>query len=137
MNKLIATLLVTAFLYSCGEKEVKTSEDLTIEESIDTDETSLYDSENINYQGTFQGKIKNKEVELKIKGETFEISENGKKATGNWTVVDDGTIIGLEPTSGSVSVKNYGFSDNNTWVALSDSLTYLEPEQYLKRTSDK
>lgn len=136
MNKLISTLLVAAFLFSCGEKEIKTSEDLTLEENISAEDASLYDSENIKYEGTFQGKIKNKEVELKINGDDFEITENGKKAKGNWTKVDDGTIIGLEPTSGTVSVKNYGFSDNNTWVALSDSLTYLEPEQYLKRTSE-
>ena len=137
MKKLVVTILVTSFLFSCGEKEQKNTEDMSIEQSTTAEETSLYDPENINYEGVFQGKINNKEVELKIKGETFEITENGKRANGDWTKVDDGTIIGLEPKSGSISVKNYSISDNNTWVALSDSLTLLEPEQFLKRTSDK
>ena len=137
MKKLVGTIIMTSFLLACSEKAPKNAEDMSLEQITTAEESSLYDPENIQYEGVFQGKINNKEVELKIKGETFEITENGKHAQGDWTKVDDGTIIGLEPKSGSVSVKNYSISDNNTWVALSDSLTLLEPEQFLKRTSDK
>lgn len=136
MKKILVPLFVGLFIISCGGKEELQEGDLT-EEQIETqEENSQINSENISYEGTFKGKIRGKEVQLKLNGDTFELSENGSRAQGNWSKVDDGTIIELEPKSGRVGVKFYGYSDNETWVALSDSMTYPEPEEYLKRIPD-
>ncbi|HLV24160.1 MAG TPA: hypothetical protein VKY36_05215 [Moheibacter sp.] len=137
--KKIYTVLLTGFLItSCGNKEQTPEGELSEEQIEIMEETSQINSEEIEYEGTFKGKIQGKEIQLKINGESFEITENGKRAHGDWSKVDDGTIIELEPKSGTVSIKHYGWSDNDTWVAMTgkDSLTYIEPEEYLKRIPD-
>lgn len=122
-------------LISCGKKDTE-SGDLSASDIETIEETSQINSGEIDYEGTFRGKIKGKEIELKLDGDTFEINENGKRAHGNWSRLDDGTSIELEPKSGTVSVKFYGYSDNDTWVALTDSATYPQNEEYLKRIPD-
>ena len=138
MKKFLLPVFAGLLLFSCGSKEELDKNDLTQEEIESLDESSLINSDEINYEGTFKGKIQGKDVQLELNGESFELTENGKRAHGNWSKIDDGTIIELEPKGGSVSIKNYQWSDNDTWVAMSgkDSLTYLEPEQYLKRIPD-
>lgn len=137
MNKLYIVVALSGFLFlSCGNKDGDTDGELSKSQIESMEETSQINSENIEYEGTFKGKIKGKEIELKINGESFEVTENGKRAHGSWSKVDDGTIIELEPKSGSVVVKNYGWSDNDTWVALTDSLTYPDNEEFLKRIPD-
>lgn len=137
--KKIYTVILTGFLIvSCNSKDQTHEGELTEEQIEIMEETSQINSEEIEYEGTFKGKIQGKEIQLKINGETFEITENGKRAHGDWSKVDDGTIIELEPKSGTVSIKHYGWSDNDTWVAMTgtDSLNYIEPEEYLKRIPD-
>lgn len=121
---------------SCGKKEETAPGELSESTIENMQETSQMNSEEIKYEGSFKGKIKGKDTELKLDGETFELIENGKRAHGNWSKLDDGTIIELEPKSGNVSTKVYGYSDNDTWVALTDSATYPQNEEYLKRIPD-
>lgn len=120
-------------LISCGKKETNAEGELSKSDIENMEETSRINSEKIKYEGSFRGKIKGKEVELKLNGDEFEITENGKRTHGSWSKLDDGTSIELEPKGGSVSVKFYGYSDNDTWVALTDSATYPQNEEYLKR----
>ncbi len=136
MNKIYIVAISGFLLFSCGNKDGNTEGELSESQIESMEESSQINSENIEYEGTFKGKIKGKEVELKINGESFEVTENGKRAHGSWSKVDDGTIIELEPKSGNVVVKNYGWSDNDTWVALTDSLTYPDNEEFLKRIPD-
>ncbi len=136
MNKLYIVALSGFLFLSCGNKDGDADGELSKSQIESMEETSQINSENIEYEGTFKGEIKGKEIELKINGESFEVTENGKRAHGSWSKVDDGTIIELEPKSGSVVVKNYGWSDNDTWVALTDSLTYPDNEEFLKRIPD-
>lgn len=133
MRKLLVPVFVGLLLVSCGGKEDVQKGDLTQEQIEILEENSQINQDQIEYEGTFKGKIKGKDVQLKLNGDTFEITEGSSRSQGNWSKVDDGTVIELEPKSGKVSVKYYGFSDNETWVALSDSMTYPEPEEYLKR----
>lgn len=133
MNKFLIPIISGLFLISCGGKEEVQEGDLTQDQQEMLEENSQMNSEDISYEGTFKGKIKGKDVQLKLNGESFEMTENGNRAHGSWSKVDDGTVIELEPKGGKVTVKFYGFSDNETWVALSDSMTYPEPEEYLKR----
>lgn len=133
MRKLLVPVFVGLLLVSCGGKEDVQEGDLTQEQIEILEENSQINQDQIEYEGTFKGKIKGKDVQLKLNGDTFEITEGSSRSQGNWSKVDDGTVIELEPKSGKVSVKYYGFSDNETWVALSDSMTYPEPEEYLKR----
>ncbi|MGB6084747.1 hypothetical protein [Moheibacter sp.] len=136
MKKFYIALLSGFLMLSCGSKEEKVEGDLSQEDIEILEENSQINSEEINYEGSFKGKIQGKEIELKLNGESFEVTQNGRRAHGSWSKVDDGTIIELEPKSGSLNVKHYGWSDNDTWVALTDSLTYIEPEQLLKRIPD-
>src|SRR5690606_27974163 len=138
MNRILIPMIAGILVASCGEKEKLAEGELSKETIESMEETSLINSEEINYEGTFKGKINGKEIELKLNGDTFESTENGKRAFGNRSKVDDGTIIELGPKSGNVSVKYYGWSDNDPWVAMTGkaSLTYMEPEQYLKRIPD-
>ena len=133
MRKLLVPVFVGLLLVSCGGKEDVQEGDLTQEQIEILEENSQINQDQIEYEGTFKGKIKGKDVQLKLNRDTFEITEGSSRSQGNWSKVDDGTVIELEPKSGKVSVKYYGFSDNETWVALSDSMTYPEPEEYLKR----
>lgn len=121
---------------SCGKKEDTAPGELSSSDIENMEETSQINSDKIEYEGTFKGKIKGKDVELKLDGETFELTENGKRAHGNWSKIGDGTNIELEPKGGNISVKVYGYSDNDTWIALTDSATYPENEEYLKRIPD-
>lgn len=138
MNRILIPLIAGILVISCGKKEKLAEGELSKETIESMEATSRINSEEISYEGTFKGKINGKETQLKLNGDTFEISENGKRAHGNWSKVDDGTIIELEPKSGTVSIQFYGWSDNDTWVAMTgkDSLTYIEPEQFLKRIPD-
>lgn len=136
MKKLLILLSAGLLIISCGKKENTAPGELSETDIENMEETSQINSDEIDYEGTFKGKIKGKEVELKLDGESFEITENGKRAHGNWSKLDDGTMIELEPKSGSVSVKILGYSDNDTWVALTDSATYPDNEEYLKRIPD-
>lgn len=133
MRKLLVPVFVGLLLVSCGGKEDVQEGELTQEQIEILEENSQINQDQIEYEGAFKGKIKGKDVQLKLNGDTFEITEGSSRSQGNWSKVDDGTVIELEPKSGKVSVKYYGFSDNETWVALSDSMTYPEPEDYLKR----
>lgn len=123
-------------LVSCGNKEETAPGELSKSDIENMEETSQINSEEIDYEGTFKGKIKGKEIELKLDGESFEITENGKRAHGSWAKLNDGTSIELKPDNGTISVKVYGYSDNDTWVALTDSATYPENEEFLKRIPD-
>lgn len=138
MSKIFIAVLSGFLIISCGNKEQTIEGELSQDEIEIMEETSQINSEEIDYEGTFKGKIKGKDIQLKINGESFEITENGKRAHGNWSKVDDGTIIELEPKSGTVSIKHYGWSDNDTWIAMKgqDSLSYIIPEEYLKRIPD-
>jgi len=136
MKKLLILLSIGMMVISCGKEEVTPPGELSETDIENIQETSQINSEEIEYEGTFKGKIKGKEVELKLDGERFEITENGKRAHGNWSKLDDGTLIELEPKSGTVSVKVYSYSDNNTWVAMNDDASFPEVEEYLKRIPD-
>lgn len=133
MKKILTFIFIGFLAFSCGKKDQKTAVSIgNVEFAADEDEENA-NPENIQYKGTYKGRINGKEVELIINDETFNISENGKHANGSWQKVNDGTIMGLSVKNGKISVKNWAYSDDSTWVALTDSLTYFEPEQYLKR----
>jgi len=136
MKKLIITLFSTFLLISCNSKEENTKEELSKSDITNLEETSEINIENIDYEGTFRGKINGKDIELKLDGESFELLENGKRAHGGWVKVNDGTVIKLEPKGGNISVEYYGYSDNDTWVALNDSLQIPEKEEFIKRIPD-
>ncbi|MFV0304528.1 MAG: hypothetical protein ACK5IC_03475 [Moheibacter sp.] len=136
MKKMIVLGLLGLFFTACGSKEEKNNEELSPSDIENITQTSQMNIEEISYEGTFKGKVKGKEVELKIDDSDFEISESGRKAKGTWSIINDGATVELEPTSGSVRVKYYGVSDNDTWVALTDSATYPDTEEYLKRIPD-
>lgn len=133
MKKTLILLSFGIMVISCGKKEDTAPGELSETDIENMEETSQINSDEIDYEGTFKGKIKGKDVELKLDGETFEMTENGKRAHGNWSKLDDGTMIELEPKSGNVSVTILGYSDNDTWVALTDSATYPVNQEYLKR----
>lgn len=135
MKKLLI-LISTGFIISCGDKEITLPGELSKDEIESLEETSLMNSEEIKYDGTFRGKIKGKDVELKLDGDSFEVIENGKRIHGSWSRLDDGTSIELEPKGGKLSVRFYGYSDNDTWVALTDSASFPQNEEYLKRIPD-
>lgn len=129
-------LLLSAIGISCSSNEEDKGRNGMSHEEVEVmEENSILNSDEIQYLGHYTGQIKGKEVELIIKDDQFEVHENGKKAYGEWSKVDDGSIIELNPNSGKVEIKHYAFSDQNTWVALTDSLTYIEPEQLLERVS--
>lgn len=136
MKKIFILLSVGLLIISCSKKEDTAPGELSDTDIENMEETSQINSDQIDYEGTFKGKIKGKDIELKLNGEEFEITENGKRAHGSWSRLNDGTSIELEPKSGTVSVKVYGYSDNETWVAMTDSATYPENEEYLKRIPD-
>jgi hypothetical protein len=133
MNKFLIVILVGLLIVCCESKENSELQPPEDREVIIVDEENEFNPEEVEYKGAYKGEINGKEVELIIKDETFNISVNGRKANGNWQKVNDGSIMGLEVKNGSIAVKNYAYSDPDTWVALTDSLTYFEPEQYLKR----
>ena len=135
MRKFYITILSCFLILSCGTKEEVVEGELTQEEIEILEETSQINTEEIKYEGSFKGEIQGKKIELKLNGDAFELTEDGRRAHGNWSKVDDGTIIELEPKGGNVAVRYYGWSDNDTWVAMKgpDSLTYIMPEEYLKR----
>lgn len=136
MKKLLILLSIGMMIVSCGKKENIAPGELSETDIENMEETSQINSEKIEYEGTFKGKIKGKDVELKIDGDKFELTENGKRAHGSWAKLDDGTNIELEPIGGTVTVKVYGYSDNDTWVAMNDDATLPEVEEYLKRIPD-
>lgn len=131
-------LILCLLIFSCHSKNDTNAEGLSQSDIENMEETSQMNSDEINYEGTFKGKIKGKEVELKLDGDKFEITENGKRAFGSWAKLDDGTSIELIPSSGSTITKFYGYSDNDTWVALNSDGTYptAENEEFLKRIPD-
>lgn len=136
MKKLLILISTGVLMIGCGEKENTHPGELSKDEIESLEETSLMNSDEIKYEGTFRGKIKGKDIELKLNGDSFEIIENGKRIHGSWSRLDDGTSIELEPKGGKLSVKYYGYSDNDTWVALTDSATFPQNEEYLKRIPD-
>ncbi|HUH35198.1 MAG TPA: hypothetical protein VL022_05130 [Moheibacter sp.] len=133
-KQIIGMLCISFTVFSCGEKEETPTGELNAEQIESLNMDAKINFEEIKYEGVYEGTIKGKEIKLTLKSESFDFAENGKKASGDWSVVDDGTIIELEPKSGTVSTRFFGYSDENTWVALSDSMTYVEPEEYLNRT---
>ncbi|MFA7687296.1 MAG: hypothetical protein WCY25_05465 [Moheibacter sp.] len=136
MKKILMLLGSGIILWSCGEKQTTIEGELSETDIERMEETSQMNSDAIEYEGTFKGKIKGNEIELKLDGDTFEIIENGKRIHGSWSRLNDGTSIELEPDNGKISVRFYGYSDNDTWVALTDSATYPQNEEYLKRIPD-
>lgn len=135
MKKYIIPLLTLFVLSSCNSKEEHHPNDLSEEQINQLEASSLNTIEEINYKGKFEGVIGNKKVVLSIENESFILNEGGKEFKGKWAKIDDGNTVELSPDKGSIGVKFYGISDNDTWVALTDSLTYIEPEQLLKRIS--
>lgn len=133
MKKLVVAVLGVLVLNSCGKNDSDANTEFDEFEMMDN--STNYLSE-ITYEGTYQGKINNNEVELTLTDDDFEIQEGSKKIIGNWNMVNDGSIIELEPKKGKIKVRHYALSDNDTWVALTDSLTYIEPEQILRRTKN-
>lgn len=133
MNKILIAIFFGLLIVSCGSKDTESKDQTGTENQFDISDDGEIRVEEIVYKGLYKGEINGKEVELKIDDESFSATENGKKINGNWEKVNDGTIIGLRPKSGKMSVANYVYSDSETWIALTDSLTYIEPEQYLKR----
>lgn len=136
MKKIIITLLSIFLLICCNSKGENTDGELSKSDIANMEETSEVNVEDINYEGVFKGNVNGKEIELKLDAESFELQENGKRAHGNWVKVNDGTMIKLEPKGGYVSVKYYGYSDNDTWVALNDSMQIPEKEEFIKRIPD-
>lgn len=133
MNKILGIILMGCLLFSCGNNNAdrtKNGEYGMLSGEMDNDTET---PEDINFEGVYKGEINGKKVILEIKGDTFSMTENGNKVSGSWQQVDDGTILGLQPKTGNLTVRNFAYSDQDTWVALTDSLTYIEPEQYLKR----
>src|SRR5690606_40301441 len=96
MKKFYIALLSGFLMLSCGSKEEKVEGDLSQEDIEILEENSQINSEEINYEGSFKGKIQGKEIELKLNGESFEVTQNGRRAHGSWSKVDDGTIIRSE-----------------------------------------
>lgn len=133
MKKIIILSIGLFFLISCNTKEEKIEGELSQSDIANMEESSEMNVEDINYEGAFKGTVKGKEIELKLGGESFELFENGKRAHGSWAKVNDGTIIELEPKGGKVPVKFFGYSDNDTWIALDDSLQVPVKEEFLKR----
>lgn len=136
MKKIYVVVLSTLLTVACSSKEEKVDNGLSQKDIENLQETSQLNSDQIEYEGKFKGKIKGKEIELTINDDSFDISENGKKAHGDWAIVNDGSTIELEPSSGTVSVRYYGISDNDTWIALTDSATYPDNEEFIKRIPD-
>lgn len=133
INVLIA--LIAVGLLSCNSKTGNTEDVLTPEQIEVLDEHGRIGVESIEYEGVYQGEINGNKIKLTLESNSFELLENDKKSKGDWSRIDDGTIIELLPESGSLSVRYFGYSDENTWIVLSDSMTYVEPEQFLIRTS--
>jgi len=136
MKKIIIALLSIFLLASCGSKEKNPEGELARAGIANMEETSEINIEDIDYKGTFKGTIHGNEITLKLDENTFELFENGKRAHGSWARINDGAVIKLEPKGGTVSVRYYGYSDDDTWVALTDSLAYPEKEEFLKRIPD-
>lgn len=79
MNRILIPLIAGILVVSCGEKEKLADGELSQETIESMEETSLVNSEEISYEGTFKGKINGKETELKLNGDTFETSEKTEK----------------------------------------------------------
>ncbi len=136
MKRIIIASVSLLIFVSCSPKEEHIEGELSQSDIANMEETSEINIEDIQYEGTFKGKINGKDIQLSLDGQSFELTENGKRAHGSWAKVNDGTIIELEPKGGSVSVKHYGYSDHDTWIALNDSLQVPEKEEFLKRIPD-
>lgn len=135
MKKQIIIVLIGIASVACNSKIELPEGELSSEQIEALNEDAVVGVEDIKYEGTYEGEIRGKKVKLTLESDSFQVSENDKKAHGDWSRVDDGTIIELEPTSGSVAVRFYGYSDDKTWIALSDSLTYPDKEEFIIRTS--
>lgn len=135
MKKQIIIVLIGIASVACNSKIELPEGELSPEQIEALNEDAVVGVEDIKYEGTYEGEIRGKKVKLTLESDSFQVSENDKKAHGDWSRVDDGTIIELEPTSGSVTVQFYGYSDDKTWIALSDSLTYPDKEEFIIRTS--
>lgn len=136
MKRATIAVLILLLAVSCGKKEENPADVLSKSQIESLQESATLNTENIQYEGTYKGSIKGKKVELKIEDDSFEISENGKQAFGNWLIVDDGTIIELNAKSGTVNNRFYSWSDKDSWMALTDSLTVPEIEEFLKRVPE-
>lgn len=137
MRKLLSVFAVLLLLVSCGKKEDSGLEELRQSQIEPLQESSELNIEMIEYEGEYKGEIKGKKIDLKIESESFEITENGRHAFGNWMKVNDGTIIELNPKSGTVDTRFYSWSDKDSWMALTDSLTIPDVEEFLKRITDQ
>ena len=135
MNKLLIIISVALFS-ACSPKEESPDGELNQSQIADMQESAEVNIQNIEYDGTYRGKIDGKDLELKLDGNSFEIIQSEKRSHGTWAKVNDATTIVLEPQSGKIPLKYLGYSDEKTWVVLSDSMTIPDNEQFLKRIPD-
>lgn len=135
MRTYVLMALVVTGLLSCNSKTENPDDVLTPEQIEVLDENGRIAVEDIKYEGTYEGEVNGKKMKLTLESNSFLLLENDKETKGDWARIDDGSIIELLPETGRVSVKYFSYSDENTWVVLSDSMSYVEPEQFLNRTS--
>lgn len=135
MKSHVLIVLIVAGLLSCNSQTEKPADVLSPEEIEVLDEHGRIGVESIEYEGSYQGEINGKKMKLTLDSNSFELLENENETKGDWSRIDDGTIIELIPERGSASIRYLSFSDEDTWVILSDSMTYVQPEQFLIRTS--
>lgn len=135
MNKFLILISITTF-FACSPKEENPDGELSQSEIANLQESAEVNVQSIEYDGAYRGKINGKDLELKLDGNSFEIIQNEKRSHGTWAKVNDATTIVLEPQSGKIPLKYLGYSDEKTWVVLSDSMTIPDNEQFLKRIPD-
>lgn len=138
IQNLLFLFLALQFLASCGKTESETvlePGEITAEDEVELIETSQLNLANTEYLGTFSGKVGNREVAITfLEDYEFEMTDNGKEASGTYERLEDGTRIELFPSKGSVRIKFLALSDSDYWIVLDNEGEYPDKEEFLKKS---
>src|SRR5690606_41751133 len=83
MNKLLIIISVALFS-ACSPKEESPDGELNQSQIADMQESAEVNIQDIEYDGTYRGKIDGKDLELKLDGNSFEIIQSEKRSHGTW-----------------------------------------------------
>ena len=126
-------LIIALFLFASCQKEQTDESVLTKEDIVSLEETGANNAEQIDFNGTFNGKVNGKEYTVEIDGDSFDLDFNGKEYSGKTFLNGDGNSIELEPKSGDLKYRYLAWSDENHLSVLDENVNYTENETLLKR----
>lgn len=139
MKKLMPYLFFAILFSSCDTKEIneqKNTDEVSQEEIASYEVSSVGQKEDLVYEGDFTGKLLGKEIELKLKEETFKAKVDGKRVKGSVNRLSDGSKFELSETKGKLPVKHFYWAGPNDLMALDENGNFPKDEssvQYLYR----